>query len=103
MNFIYEDHKIYVKNEEGVVIVNATFPFIEEGVVVVDHTFVDPALRGQGIASLLMHEVYKHSKAKGYKVVATCPYAVVWFKKHKELNDIIDEEVQARLAPECQI
>ena len=103
MNYIYEDHKIYVKNEEGTVIVNATFPFIEEGVVVVDHTFVDPSLRGQGVASLLMHEVYKHAKAKGYKIVATCPYAVVWFKKHKELNDIIDEEVQAKLAPECQI
>ncbi len=103
MNFIYEDHKIYVKNEEGKVIINATFPYIEEGVVVVDHTFVDPILRGQGIASLLMHEVYKHAKNKGYKVVATCPYAVVWFKKHKDLNDIIDEEVQARLAPECQI
>jgi uncharacterized protein len=103
MNFIYEDNKIYVKNDEGAVIVNATFPFIEDGVVVVDHTFVDPTLRGQGIASLLMHEVYKHAKKMGFKVVATCPYAVVWFKKHKELNDIIDEEVQARLAPECQI
>lgn len=103
MNFIYEDHKIYVKNEVGTVIVNATFPFIEEGVVVVDHTFVDPTLRGQGIASLLMHEVYKHAKTKGYKVVATCPYAVSWFKKHIECNDIIDEVVQAKLAPECQI
>jgi hypothetical protein len=50
-----------------------------------------------------MHEVYKHAKNKGYKVVATCPYAVVWFKKHPELTDIIDEEVQATLAPECQI
>ncbi|MDO9630077.1 MAG: GNAT family N-acetyltransferase [Acholeplasmataceae bacterium] len=103
MNFIYEDHKIYVKNEEGTVIVNATFPEISKGVVVVDHTYVDPSLRGQGIASLLMHEVYKHGKAMEYKMVATCPYAVVWFKKHKEFNDIIDEEVQARLAPECQI
>lgn len=103
MNFIYEDHKIYVLNEDHKVIVNATFPFIKEGVVVVDHTYVDPSLRGQGVASNLMHEVYKHAKAKGYKVVATCPYAVVWFKKHQDLNDIIDLETQASLAPECQI
>jgi predicted GNAT family acetyltransferase len=103
MNYIYENHEIYVKNEEGKMIVHATFPWIKEGVVVVDHTFVDPSLRGQGIASQLMHEVYKHAKNKGYKVVATCPYAVVWFKKHPELTDIIDEEVQATLAPECQI
>ena len=103
MNFIYEDHKVYVLNEEGKQIVNATFPFIKPGVVNVNHTFVGPSLRGQGIASILMHEVVKHAKTKNYKMVATCPYAVVWFKKHKEYQDMIDEMVQAELAPECQI
>lgn len=103
MDYIYENHKIYVKDAEGKVIVNATFPLIDEHTVVVDHTYVDPSLRGQGIASQLMHEVYKHAKKLGYKVVATCPYAVVWFKKHKEFNDIINEDLQSHLAPECQI
>ncbi|MDI6452747.1 GNAT family N-acetyltransferase [Peloplasma aerotolerans] len=103
MDYIYESHRIYVKNEEGKVIVNATFPFITHGVVNVDHTYVDPSLRGQGIASQLMHEVHKHAKSLNYKVVATCPYAVVWFKKHPDLTDIIDDEVQAKLAPECQV
>ncbi len=103
MNYIYENHKIYVKDSNDQVIVLATFPFIDEHTVVVDHTYVDPSLRGQGIASQLMHEVYQHVKKLGYKAVATCPYAVVWFKKHKELNDIIDEDLQSHLAPECQI
>jgi hypothetical protein len=103
MNFIYEDHRIYVLNEEGKVIVNATFPWIKEGVVVVDHTYVDPSLRGQGVASNLMHEVCAFAKKKSYKMVATCPYAVVWFKKHQEFNDLIDLKTQSELAPECQI
>lgn len=103
MNYIHENHRIYVNDEQGKIIVDATFPFIKPGVVVVDHTYVDPSLRGQGVASQLMHEVYQHIKKLGYKAVATCPYAVVWFKKHKECNDIIDETVQATLAPECQI
>lgn len=103
MNYIHEDHRIYVNDEKGKMIVNATFPFISEGVVVVDHTYVDPSLRGQGIASELMLEVYHHAKHLGYKIVATCPYAVVWFKRHKEYSDLIDEEIQAHLAPECQI
>lgn len=103
MNFVYEDHKIYVLNEENKEIVKATFPFYKDGVVVVDHTYVDPELRGQGIASKLMHEVSKHAKKLGYKVVATCPYAVVWYKKHQEYNEIIDQETQTELAPECQI
>ncbi len=103
MNFIYEDHKIYVLNEENKEIVKATFPLYKEGVVVVDHTYVNPSLRGQGIASKLMHEVSLHAKKLGYKVVATCPYAVVWYKKHQEYDEIIDQEAQTKLAPECQI
>lgn len=103
MNYIYENNRIYCLNDEDKLIVNATFPLIKEGVVVVDHTYVDPSLRGQGIASLLMHEVYKHVKKLGYKMVATCPYAVVWFKKHQECMDIVDQEMQATLAPECLI
>lgn len=103
MNFIHENHRIYIKNDEGKVIINATFPFIKKGVVVVDHTYVDPSMRGQGVASKLMHEVYNFAKSKNYKMVATCPYAVAWFKKHQDLNDIIDLATQATLAPECQI
>jgi predicted GNAT family acetyltransferase len=103
MTFIYEQHKIYVQDENGKIIVNATFPLIKDGVVVIDHTYVDPSLRGQGVASELMHHVYKHIKSLGFQAVATCPYAVVWFKKHQEFKDIINEEVQAHLAPECQI
>lgn len=103
MNYIYEKHRIFVNNEEGKLIVDATFPLIKDGVVNVNHTYVDPSLRGQGIASQLMNEVYHYSKKLGYKVVATCPYAVTWFKKHKEFTDIIDEETQVLLAPECQI
>lgn len=103
MNFIYEKNRIYVLNDEQKLIVNATFPFIKEGVVNVNHTFVDPSLRGQGIASTLMFHVYEHLKKQQLKAVATCPYAVVWFKKHPECNDIIDLETQATLAPECQI
>lgn len=103
MNFIYEPNQIFVKDEDNNIIVKATFPFINENVVNVNHTFVDPKLRGQGIASILMHEVIQYAKKMNYKIVATCPYAVVWLKKHKEYQDMIDEITQSELAPECQI
>jgi uncharacterized protein len=103
MNFIHENHKVYVKNDEGSIIVNATFPLIEPGVVNINHTYVDPSLRGQGVASTLMHEVIKHIESQKLKLVATCPYAVVWLKKHQEFAHLIDENVQLKLAPECQI
>jgi len=103
MNFIYDKHRIYVLNESNKMIVEATFPAINETTVNIDHTYVDPSLRGQGIASKLMYETCAYIKKQGLKVVATCPYAVVWFKRHHEFDDIINNEEQAKLAPECKI
>lgn len=103
MNYQYEQNRIYVEDEHQKIIVLATFPFIKDGVVNVDHTFVDPSLRGQGIASELMHEVVSYAKKQHYKIVATCPYAVMWFKKHLDYANMIDELTQATLDPACQI
>ncbi|MCK9236051.1 MAG: GNAT family N-acetyltransferase [Acholeplasmataceae bacterium] len=103
MKFIHEDHKIYVLDENQKEIVVATFPQFSEGVVNVDHTFVDPSLRGQGVASQLMHEVVAYAKSKNLKMVATCPYAVAWFKRHPEFNDMIDQDAQQHLDPQCRI
>lgn len=104
MNFIYEPYQVSVKDEEGKVIILATFPkFNDHNVVVINHTYVDPSLRGQGVASVLMKETCEHIKTLGYKMVATCPYAVVWLKRHHEYDELIDQEEQTKLAPECQI
>lgn len=101
MKFIYEENRIYVKNDEGKLIVLATFPFVAEKVINVDHTFVDPSLRGQGIASILMGEVYNFAKQKGYTIVNSCPYAIAWFKKNLDKNDILNNEI--KVAEVCKI
>lgn len=103
MEFIYEENKIYVLDENNKEIVRGTFPFLKKNVVNVDHTFVDPVLRGQGIASILMHKIVDYARSKGYKMTVTCPYAVNWFQKHKEFNYMLDEKEQEKLAPECLI
>ena len=94
MNFIKEKNEIYVLDDNGSKIVRATFPFIADNVVNVDHTFVATTLRGQGIASVLMNEVYNYAKEKGFTVVASCPYAVAWFKKNKDKQDIINTDIE---------
>jgi predicted GNAT family acetyltransferase len=47
------------------------------------------SLRGQGIASDLMLEAYNYIKNKGLLIIAKCPYAISWFKKHPEYQDIV--------------
>ncbi|MGE4321385.1 MAG: GNAT family N-acetyltransferase [Acholeplasmataceae bacterium] len=103
MNFTFEKNQVYAKNEEGKTLALATFPPYNEDTVVINHTFVDPSLRGQGVAGELMQATVEHIKNQGLKVVATCAYAVVWFKRHHDFDDIVNEEEQVKLAPECQI
>lgn len=101
MKFIHEKNQIFVEDENGDVIVLATFPFIKENVINVNHTFVTPSLRGKGVASQLMQEVYNHAKENNYTVVNTCPYAVAWFKRHKDKVDVLNTEI--KLDPACKI
>ena len=49
MPFITEKNRI-VYQQDGQTLAEITFPDFEDGVVNIDHTFVDPVLRGQGVA-----------------------------------------------------
>jgi uncharacterized protein len=103
MLYTYQKHELFVLKEDGNYLVHATFPMFEEGVVNIDHTFVDPSLRGQGVASVMMHDVMKYLKENHMKVVATCPYAVVWLKKHQEYNHMVRLDLMEHLGEECKI
>lgn len=89
MNYIYEENRIYAKKDDGLLLAEVTFPARDEKRVDVDHVYVDMSLRGQGIASDLMLEAYKYIKEKGLKIIAKCPYAISWFKKYPEYQDIV--------------
>lgn len=83
MEYITEKDRIYATDEGGKVIAEVTFP-TEDGVSVIDHTFVDPSLRGQGVAGKLVELAANAIQKSGNRIAATCPYAVVWFERHPE-------------------
>lgn len=89
MTFSYESNRIFAVNEEDRVIAEVTFPETRKNRVTINHTFVDPTLRGQGIASLLLQEAYKCIKDQNKKADATCSYAIRWFHEHPEYSDIL--------------
>lgn len=89
MDFIKEKNHIYSEDENGYLLAEVTFPETSPGVVNINHTFVDNSLRGQGIAAQLMEAAYDMLKEDNRKAVATCPYAVKWYREHPERNDII--------------
>jgi uncharacterized protein len=103
MEWKYEGRSIYCIDNNGELTAEATFNFIDNNLVDIDHTYVNPSLRGQGIAAELMKAVMEYIKAKGLKVTASCSYANAWLRKNKEeYSDIIseglfDQEISCRI------
>jgi uncharacterized protein len=89
MEYIYEDNRIFAEDENGLLLCEVTFPSRDETRVNVDHVYVDSSLRGDGEASKLMLTAYEYIKSKNLKIIAKCPYAISWFKRHVEYQDIV--------------
>lgn len=93
MDFIYEDNRIYAKNEFGATIAEVTFPNISEGVVNLNHTFVDDALNGRGIAASLLKVAAEALRQEHKKAYLTCSYAIKWFEKHPDYADVFSDQL----------
>lgn len=89
MEFIHEQDCIYCQNEAGKIIAEISFPAVGPSIVNIDHTYVDRALRDQGIADQLLHAAVRDIRARGMKVTPTCSYAAAWFERHPECADIL--------------
>lgn len=86
--FKIEENKIaYYENEKELAYV--TYPIIYDRIVNINHTVVDPILQGRGIASKLLEYAYNDIKAKGLKAELSCSYAISWFNKHSNYQDIL--------------
>ncbi len=96
MDFITEKDRIYSTDSSGKLLAEITFP-TEEGVSIIDHTFVDPSLRGQGVAGKLVKLAIDKILSEGNKLAATCTYAVTWFERHPEY------ELVCLGAPACKM
>ena len=90
MQFIIENHKIYAQNEAGERLAESGFPpHWTKNTVSIDHTFVDPSLRGQGVAATLMKMTIEELRRSGRKAVPVCSFAQKWFDAHPEQADLL--------------
>jgi predicted GNAT family acetyltransferase len=53
------------------------------------HTAVPQAAEGQGIGGALAHAALEHARAKGLKVIPSCPFVRSYLEKHKEFADLV--------------
>lgn len=83
MEFTYEDGRYYHNDENGKTIAEVTFDAYDDNhLLIINRTFVDPVLRGQGIAKKLMQMMIIRAQVTGSKIVPKCSYA----KKFFDLN-----------------
>lgn len=84
MDWKYEQGRIYSCDEKGVLMAETTYIDKGNGEININHTYVNPILRGQGVADKMMAAVSEYLRKEGLKATATCSYAYVWLKKNSE-------------------
>ncbi|RFZ55144.1 GNAT family N-acetyltransferase [Mycobacterium liflandii] len=57
---------------------------------VFDHTEVDPAFGGRGLATILVEEALQDARAAGKRIVPVCSMVVTVLNKHPEYDAITD-------------
>ncbi|MCM0598258.1 GNAT family N-acetyltransferase [Periweissella fabalis] len=76
MEFIREPERLYQVAPDGQLLAEIKFPKIpNHNVIVITHTFVDPSLRGQGIANQLLNEVITFAQHNNLKIKPECSFA----------------------------
>jgi predicted GNAT family acetyltransferase len=65
----------YIGESEAQAFAEMTYRINNESIIV-DHTYVDPARRGTGVADLLYKEAKKFCENQGLNMDATCSYVV---------------------------
>ena len=91
----------FTRTSNGFVAYNAAMEVIAEityaptenpNVVAADHTFVDPSLRGQGVAAQLLDTLVDAMAKEGKKIKAVCPYVVTQFERNRQYDAINAEK-----------
>ncbi|HRX57753.1 MAG TPA: GNAT family N-acetyltransferase [Eubacteriales bacterium] len=98
MEFQFTEGRVFSVDEKQDVIAEATYHSIGHNEVDIDHTYVNPAYRGQGVAGILMQAVAAYLRDNGLKAVGSCSYANAWFHKNREtFGDVILKVDESRI------
>lgn len=88
MEIKHGQNRFYIENE-STEIAEITFIPQNNNTIIIDHTFVDPSLRGQGVAKQLLDEVVRYAREKNLKIIPMCSYAVTAMKRDQSMQDVL--------------
>lgn len=79
---------IFLMEEDGVRVAEMTYQRLDAGHILIDHTFVDPKLRGGGVARSLLNAAVAWARANGIRISAGCSYVILQFARDRSLRDV---------------
>ncbi len=90
MEFKHEPGRYYIEDTQDNLLAEIVYPKIDDGEnVVIDRTYVDPSLRGQGVAGKLVSLVVKEAREEGFKIEPLCTFAAGEFQRRPEYADVL--------------
>jgi predicted GNAT family acetyltransferase len=90
MEFQHEQGRFFMTNADGKLVAEVAYAPIDNGQnVVIERTYVDPSLRGQGIAGKLIKLVVDEARQNGFLIEPLCTYADAAFARHPEYGDVL--------------
>lgn len=80
---VYDEEEIvgYVKYE-----------WAKNGNIDAKATFIDEKYRGQNLGEVLVDELIEFAEQNDVLIFPVCPYIIHYFKKHPDLEYLLDEE-----------
>lgn len=89
MEFTITDDRISLYDPQGRELAFVFFPARSADTVEIRSTVVSPTLRGQGVAGRLLETLADQLRTRGLRAVPVCSYAVAWFDRHPDQQDLL--------------
>jgi hypothetical protein len=84
-----EGSGFFLHDESGRRIAELTYRRTGTATVLADHTWVDPSLRGRGVAKRLLDALVAWARATGTKIIPVCSYVVAEARRDPGLGDVM--------------
>lgn len=68
-----------------------------EGRLVFDHTVIDDAYAGRGLATVLARGALDDVRAHGQRIVPLCEFIAGFLARNPDYDDVVDHELLARI------
>ncbi|MGX6977993.1 GNAT family N-acetyltransferase [Vagococcus elongatus] len=88
MKILEETRRFQLLDDNDVEIGEVTFSIAGDNLLILDHTFVEDAYRGQGLAEQLVAKVADKARNEGKKIIPLCPFARKEFETKTEYADV---------------